>query len=789
MSLGSKVAVIFYIDPKEVESQAVSCPKIRAFIQKLEGDEAMIRVRLPEFGIINTTRIQTGNELENLDNHVRMLFDWFRDPSKFAAPCKPLIQSSGTGKTKLLWDYHVHLRRTNEADANTDATNKATEDAIYSIFISCIEKQDSGDKCDKSTYDFYLTNDQIDKEKAFTKALEDIIKEQSKRKAIVLLFDEAQHLTQGDTKNLFTLRKFLRKRRAEQKIVAVFAGTTTSLANCYPTVEERKSSRNGEPEKNYIKSGYNLYDPIFELYTMGCFAGLILPQTTATEFEQAIPYGRPLFARLLLENHPDANPGAGQCVDHTGTYPVQASKQLTNDDMAIILTRMLIDRTDPFQPSEPELFPIVSIWATRVQIGNTKEILADTLVSKGYAHLTTYTGTTQDDGLHPAFSLSYLPDPVCARLAMCMMTNNFELTGTDRTVVGKSKQEWVNKLGEVLSSGMCGPQRGDLGEMMCATYLLFVGDELREKKDEDLCTFSIPVDQWVEKLVQKESAKMETGPEAMEIYGKGVTCCTVNFIQFCRNSLRFGFKDVCQQEYLKFLYGSCCATYAFESCPLYDAVAAIRTQSGAYVPLIITMKTRDKYTNGSAVKLIDSIVKQLFQIDQKKALVLVVVLDHGKDTQETTKEETTPQGGTTGVNNTWQNAATASRMAAVKECGNMIVSRIVEIPTNDRFNLTKLVRKLTGKEEAGELFSSHSFVGVFDKEKITGCRKNDSGKTDALLTEGTPKEVQEKLSKLWSTMYKISPEGKRKWQSGGTYDTAEVHMGSSQEGASSMHLD
>jgi hypothetical protein len=67
---------------------------------------------------------------------------------------------------------------------------------------------------------------------------------------------------------------------------------------------------------------------------------------------------------------------------------------------------------------------------------------------------------------------------------------------------------------------MCGPQRGDLGEMMCATYLLFVGNELRKKKDKNLSTFSIHVDQWVETLVQIESAKMETGAEAMETEGR-----------------------------------------------------------------------------------------------------------------------------------------------------------------------------------------------------------------------------------------------------------------------------
>ena len=622
-----------------------------------------------------------------------------------------------------------------------------------------------------------MTNRETNNEQKFTNALERIIEGVSEEKCIVLLFDEAQHLSQG-TKNLFTLRKFLRKIRGEQKIVAVFAGTsTTALANCYPTAEERTSSRDGEPTADYRNAGYGLYDPIFELYTMGCFAGLILPSTSATEFERAIPYGRPLFARLLLlESH--ADPGDDQCV----AYPVQATKSLTNDDMAIILTRMLIDRTNPFQTTE--LAPTVSIWATRVQIGNTKEILANTLVSKGYAHLTTY-NDIQDDGLHPAFSLSYLPDPVCACLAMCMMTENFKLTGANRNFAGRPKKEWVHKLGQVLSSGMCGPPRGDLGEMMCAMYLLFVGDELREKKDNNFCKFSIPVDQWVQKLGKAEPAVIETGPEAMETEEEDAECCMVNFIQFCRKSLRFGFKDICQQDYLKFLYESCCATYAFGSCPLYDAIAAIRAPSNRYVPLIMTIKTRDKYTNGNAAKLIDSIVKQLFQIGQKEALVLVVVLDHGKDTSNTTEEETAPQRVAAGVCDTWQKAATASRTAVLKECDGMIVSRIVEIPTDDRFNLTKLVRELTGKEEVGDVFSSHSFVGVFDEKNITGCRKNDSGKTDALLTKGTTKEVQEKLSNLWLTRRKTSPE-KRKRQIGETHATAEVHTGSSQEGASSM---
>ena len=63
-------------------TEEVAKTQIEAFIQKKEGDETMIRVRVPEFGIMNTRRIETGNELKNLHEHVRILFEWFDNPSK-----------------------------------------------------------------------------------------------------------------------------------------------------------------------------------------------------------------------------------------------------------------------------------------------------------------------------------------------------------------------------------------------------------------------------------------------------------------------------------------------------------------------------------------------------------------------------------------------------------------------------------------------------------------------------------------------------------------------------------
>eukprot|EP00978_Attheya_sp_CCMP212_P049783 scaffold709029_cov63-Attheya_sp.AAC.1 len=234
---------------------------------------------------------------------------------------------------------------------------------------------------------------------------------------------------------------------------------------------------------------------------------------------------------------------------------------------------------------------------------------------------------------------------------------------------------------------------------------LFVGDELREKKDKNLQNQLRW--RWDQKQWRQKKQRWNTVWSSLSNFAG--TVCDLASKMFANGSI----------------LSSC--TKVVARC----------------MPLGHVLCTTLQY---SQVKLIDSIVKQLFRIEQKGALVLVVVLDHGKDTQDTTEEETAPQGGAARVDNIWQKAATASRMAALKECYKRIISHIVEIPTNDCFNLTNLVRELTGKEEVGELFSSHSFVGVFDEKNTTGCRKNDSGKTDALLTEGTTKDVKEKLN-------------------------------------------
>ena len=166
-----------------------------------------------------------------------------------------------------------------------------------------------------------------------------------------------------------------------RKVVAFITGTNHSLANCYPTEEQRQASREGEPSADFYESGTELYPPIIELFTMGCFAKKIVFREDASEFDRSIPYGRPLFARLLLGNGP---------IEELQAWPVQTDGGITNDQMAVAMSRLLLNRTSPFDQSDVSLLPFLSVWAIRVQLGGVSSAVVGTLVAKGYAHLTSF---------------------------------------------------------------------------------------------------------------------------------------------------------------------------------------------------------------------------------------------------------------------------------------------------------------------------------------------------------------------------------------------------------------
>ena len=337
---------------------------------------------------------------------------------------------------------------------------------------------------------------------------------------------------------------------------------------------------------------------------------------------------------------------------------------------------------------------------------------------------------------------------------MCMMDEKWSLTIEEvsftRSFKGVSKVSLVGKLKELLSSGLFQPSRGDLGELVCATYLLFCGDMLRSKNGNDYNTFSVPVSRWVELL--NDPSEEKDSKEETERQDDSVC---VNFIQFCRNDLRFGLADVCNESFLKYIYNSCSAVYAHKGCSLYNGYAAIKgtTNEGVdhYNPLIMSIRSWQEYTDGATKKNVDEIIQKLVLIKQFHGLVLLILLDKDDDAAE--KDVTTAQQEATStvkmsVNNendaveeskrerknppvrnrdsqSWQTLATQSATVPIDDCTTKIVSRIISIPSKDPFGITNLVQSVTGSLEESCIFASHAFLGVMAAASLKGCRPEE----------------------------------------------------------------
>ena len=716
--------------------------------KKLETESTLnkdIRVRDTEYAIASTPYVAIADELGVMHNQTERLFEWYKKPSTSAAPCTPIVQSSGTGKTKLLFEFRAQIR-----------DQKIPEYQI--ILISCLPKDDRREKQGTRIYDHYLDFKEKDNEylknelsKRINELSNELSKEGKQFEKIILIFDEAQELARNSGTHLKALRKFLRKKR-HYKTVAFFAGTNLNLANCYPPEEERRSSREGEATNDFYKAGKTPNPPLFELNTMGCLAKKINIDEGETEFVKSIPYGRPLFATLLFDE------------DERHQWPVKMTHRIEDREMKIIATRLLLNTSDPFVNST--LLPFASVWATRVQLGGVSTAVIQELVAKGYAHLTSFRAvnmtTNSENSPRPTVTFANLPDPVVARLAMCMMNEKWKLKVGDTVIKGRKKIKWTAKLKELFSSGLCRPSRGDLGELVSAAYLLFCGDELRYRNDKRFQTFSVPVSEWFS-LVNDPKLPL-LGKEKQE---SNQPC--INFIQFCRNNLRFGMKDVCNESFLEYIWNCCCAVYAYEGAENIDAYASIKyTDSRGntqYTPLIISIKTRDNYSRSKATRNVESITKDLFDIEQKCALILVILLDRGDASKGTSNtgscdnegdtemadavENTTPKRKTRS-GNTYQKVADASKNLPIENCTSKIVSRIVTIPSDDPFNLTDVVRGATRLKEESNVFDSHCFTGIVPANELCGNReKDEEGVKRVLLSDANP-EVELKLSRLWN---------------------------------------
>jgi hypothetical protein len=87
------------------------------------------------------------------------------------------------------------------------------------------------------------------------------------------------------------------------------------------------------------------------------------------------------------------------------------------------------------------------------------------LVSSGYACLVEF---RQNDGVQvsPVAGVTFMPDPVCATLAMRFMDENCILYGRTQ---GKDEKFWVQQAERAFTSKLCLPHKGDdVGEVFAA---------------------------------------------------------------------------------------------------------------------------------------------------------------------------------------------------------------------------------------------------------------------------------------------------------------------------------
>ena len=372
---------------------------------------------------------------------------------------------------------------------------------------------------------------------------------------------------------------------------------------------------------------------------------------------------------------------------------------------------------------------MLSVLATRVQMGSTNLSVASDLVAKGYANLTDVTSNFA--------TFVYVPDPVCARLAMCMMDETWKYS----KYKGKDKKWWSNAVKTLYSTGLCLPTKGDLGEVFTALHFLFCGDECRKTIDGNMnyTTFSVPLEDWIESLFLKESSSESTGTQQCEPsefpekkrtesagkqqhnFSSGIQ---INFIQVCRDYTRSTWSGLADQGFLENLYNAGTAFYTYPGCELIDFVAPTKitlNNTTTYSSVLVSIKSRKYLSPGEAKKICVDLKKEVKTWKLTGALCVVCVF--GQTTKSDYKEFTYD----------------ASMMNKLADGEN--VATVLCLPRDDRFGLTNIFLEMTGTTKGSELLSSHSFLRA---------RSLQMEAEDALQSLGVKiiAEVQSKFQRL-----------------------------------------
>lgn len=134
-----------------------------------------------------------------------------------------------------------------------------------------------------------------------------------------------------------------------------------------------------------------------------------------------------------------------------------SKKELLNGEATIIQRMLQLVESNDIDYASNDL-AWLSVLGTRVQMGQTTFSVASKLVGYSYANLV---AVSQGGNDHSSTKIFFPPDPVCARLAMCLMDEKWSMP---EIVKGKEKTWWVEKIKEVYSKKCVRLRRETLGK-------------------------------------------------------------------------------------------------------------------------------------------------------------------------------------------------------------------------------------------------------------------------------------------------------------------------------------
>jgi hypothetical protein len=257
---------------------------------------------------------------------------------------------------------------------------------------------------------------------------------------------------------------------------------------------------------------------------------------------------------------------------------------------------------------------------------------------------------------------------------------------------GKDKKWWSKAVMTLYSTGLCIPEKGNLGEVFTALYFLFCCDECRQAIDDNgnYTTFSVPLEDWINSLLDSSSNSVSSGKRKRD-----APIIQLNFIHVCRDYTRTPWSGLADPDFLENLYKAGTAFYTFPGCELIDFMApTVIIKPGekpTYSSVVVSIKSRVYFAPNEARKLCEQLKSKVDSCHLKSTLCIVCVL--GQDSESNDGECTYD----------------VSNILTQLEEG-MNVATVLRIPRKDRFGLTDIFVEMTTITEQSEILSSHSFL-------------------------------------------------------------------------------